>query len=87
MRATPENVGILLLDNEQIFEHGQQAAAHGISMAIHAIGDRANHEVLLAYAQLRRYEQRKSACPRCATASSMCRSCIRMIMPGWPNWT
>ena len=26
-------------------------------MAIHAIGDRANHEVLLAYAQLRRYEQ------------------------------
>jgi predicted amidohydrolase YtcJ len=28
-------------------------------MAIHAIGDRANHEVLLAYAQLRRYEQEK----------------------------
>ena len=51
------NTGILLLDNEQIFEYGQRAAAGGISMAIHAIGDRANHEVLLAYAQLRRYER------------------------------
>ena len=53
----PRNTGFLLLDNEQIFEHGQQAVANGISMAIHAIGDRANHEVLLAYAQLRRFEQ------------------------------
>ncbi len=52
-----DNTGLLLLDNEQIFEHGQQAAEHGISMAIHAIGDRANHEVLLAYAQLRKFEQ------------------------------
>ena len=52
-----ENTGILLLDNEQIFEHGQKAAAHGISMAIHAIGDRANHEVLVAYAHLRQYER------------------------------
>jgi predicted amidohydrolase YtcJ len=52
-----ENTGILLLDNEQIFEYGQQATSHGISMAIHAIGDRANHEVLLAYEQLRRYER------------------------------
>lgn len=51
-----ENTGILLLDNEQIFEVGQLAASHGISVAIHAIGDRANHEVLLAYEQLRRYE-------------------------------
>ena len=52
-----QNNGMLLLDNEQVFEHGQQASAHGISVAIHAIGDRANHEVLLGYAQLRRYER------------------------------
>jgi predicted amidohydrolase YtcJ len=51
-----QNTGILLMDNEQIFEHGQQAVSHGISIAIHAIGDRANHEVLLAYAQLRSFE-------------------------------
>jgi len=52
-----DNTGILLMDNEEIYEHGQQASAHGISMAIHAIGDRANHEVLLAYRQLRHYEK------------------------------
>lgn len=51
------NTGMLLMDNEEIYEHGQQASANGFSMAIHAIGDRANHEVLQAYAQLRRFEQ------------------------------
>ena len=52
----PNNSGILFLDGEQIFEYGQQASAGGISMAIHAIGDRANHEVLHAYTQLRAFE-------------------------------
>lgn len=52
-----DNAGILLMDNEEIFEHGQQASSHGINLAIHAIGDRANHEVLMAYANLRRFEQ------------------------------
>jgi predicted amidohydrolase YtcJ len=52
-----DNTGILLLDNEEIYEHGQKASANGINMAIHAIGDRANHEVLIAYANLRQFEQ------------------------------
>ena len=52
----PGNTGILFLDNEQIYEYGQQAVSAGISMAIHAIGDRANHEVLQAFTQLRAYE-------------------------------
>jgi predicted amidohydrolase YtcJ len=52
----PQNSGILLLDAEQIFETGQKAAQSGLSLAIHAIGDRANHEALDAYAQLRHYE-------------------------------
>lgn len=51
------NTGMLLMDSEQIFEFGQQASTGGISMAIHAIGDRANHEVLTAYSQLRKFEQ------------------------------
>lgn len=59
----PENTGLLLLDNEQVFEYGQQAVEHGIRMAIHAIGDRAVHEVLEGYAQLRRYEQEKGLPP------------------------
>lgn len=52
----PENTGLLFLDGEEIFEHGQKASAAGLSLAIHAIGDRANHEVLKAYTQLRDYE-------------------------------
>ncbi len=55
----PANTGLLFLDAEQILEHGQLAAKSGISLAIHAIGDRANHEVLKAYAQLREFETRE----------------------------
>ena len=54
--GSPDNTGFLLLDSEQIFETGQKAAQAGLSLAIHAIGDRANHEVLNAYTQLRQYE-------------------------------
>jgi predicted amidohydrolase YtcJ len=52
----PTNTGMLLLDSEQVLEFGQQAATSGLSLAIHAIGDRANHEILNAYAQLRAFE-------------------------------
>lgn len=54
----PENRGILNLDGEELFEIGRQAVDSGLSMAVHAIGDRAVHEVLDAYEQLRDYEQR-----------------------------
>jgi predicted amidohydrolase YtcJ len=50
------NFGMLLLDNEELFELGQKAVENGLSLAVHAIGDRANHEVLRAFEQLRRYE-------------------------------
>lgn len=53
-----ENKGILLLDVENIVEVGQRAIDHGLSLAIHAIGDKANHEVLNALEQLRTYEGR-----------------------------
>lgn len=48
----PLNQGMLLLDAEEIFENGRLAAENGLAMAVHAIGDRANHEVLNAFAQL-----------------------------------
>ena len=50
------NRGILNLDGEELFEHGRKAAQVGLGMTVHAIGDRANHEVLNAYEQLRNYE-------------------------------
>ncbi|MEW6718630.1 MAG: amidohydrolase [Chloroflexota bacterium] len=50
------NCGILLLNAEELFEYGRLASDNGLPMAIHAIGDRANHEVLNALEQLRAYE-------------------------------
>jgi predicted amidohydrolase YtcJ len=59
----PTNSGILFLDSEQVYEYGRQAVQGGISMSIHAIGDRANHEVLDAYTQLRGFEIEKKLPP------------------------
>lgn len=53
----PDNYGMCLLDAEEIFERGQPAVENGLALAIHAIGDRANHEVIRAYSQLRSLEQ------------------------------
>jgi predicted amidohydrolase YtcJ len=53
----PNNRGMLLLDAEELFEHGRKAVEAGFSMAVHAIGDRAVHEVLDAFTQLRHYER------------------------------
>lgn len=55
--GSPENKGMLMMDAEELFEHGRQAAGSGLSMAVHAIGDLANHEVLEAFRQLRQYER------------------------------
>jgi predicted amidohydrolase YtcJ len=55
----PENKGQLIMDGEQLFDFARQAADVGLGMTVHAIGDRANHEVLDAYEQLRTYETEK----------------------------
>jgi len=55
----PQNRGILNMDGEELFEHCRKAAEAGLGMTVHAIGDRANHEVLNAYAQTRKYEKEK----------------------------
>jgi predicted amidohydrolase YtcJ len=51
-----DNRGILNMDGEELFEFGRKAAQVGLALTVHAIGDRANHEVLNAYEQLRNYE-------------------------------
>ena len=38
----PDNVGLLTLEPEQLVEVTQRAAAGGLALAVHAIGDRAN---------------------------------------------
>jgi len=57
--SEPENRGMLLLDAEELYERGRLAVDHGLSLAVHAIGDRAIHEMLNGFTQLRRYEQSK----------------------------
>lgn len=52
----PQNSGLLLMDAEELFELGSRAVQNGLSLAVHAIGDRANHEVLNAFEQLRKLE-------------------------------
>jgi predicted amidohydrolase YtcJ len=52
-----ENRGILNLDGEAIFEIGCRAAESSLGLAVHAIGDRANHEVLNGLSRLRAYER------------------------------
>lgn len=59
----PENRGILNLDAEELFEMGRKASETGLSMAVHAIGDRAVHEVLNAYEHLRAHEKAQGLPP------------------------
>jgi predicted amidohydrolase YtcJ len=49
--------GTLLLTAEDLYEVGVHAGEHGIALAVHAIGDRAIHEVLNAFERLRSYEK------------------------------
>ena len=58
------NCGILLLTKEEIVEHGVKATKNGLSLAIHAIGDKANREVIDAYAQIRVFERENGLAPQ-----------------------
>jgi predicted amidohydrolase YtcJ len=60
----PHNNGTLMMDVEALVEHGRLAVGNGISMAVHAIGDRANRIVLDAYAKLRDFERLISSNPQ-----------------------
>ena len=57
----PDNRGMLLMSAAELFEHGRLAAEHCLPMAVHAIGDRANHEMLNGFEQLRDYERQKQS--------------------------
>ncbi|NJD60482.1 MAG: amidohydrolase [Anaerolineales bacterium] len=57
----PGSGGMLMLDAAAVFEHGRIAVENGIHLAIHAIGDRANREVLNGLAKLRDLEASRNA--------------------------
>jgi predicted amidohydrolase YtcJ len=59
----PGNYGIEVTDKEELYEHASQAAANGLAMTVHAIGDRANHDLLDVYATLRAEERQRGRPP------------------------
>ncbi len=58
--GSSDKLGSLFIDSEELFEHGRFAVENGLALAVHAIGDRANHVVLDGYAHLREYEHKIS---------------------------
>ena len=55
-----ETAGTLLMNQAEIEEIGKFASSNGFALAIHAIGDLANHVVLNAYQTIRLFEQTKN---------------------------
>jgi len=51
------NRGIAVTDKEVMFEHVRRASAAGLSSTIHAIGDKANHDVLDVFEMVRAEER------------------------------
>ena len=52
----PNNWGVAAIDPEELLERALVASAAGLSLTIHAIGDRANRDVLNVLAEVRRQE-------------------------------
>ena len=52
----PDYCGELFLTEDDLFEIGKLAVSSGINLAVHAIGDRANREILNGYRRIREYE-------------------------------
>lgn len=59
----PDNLGITVTDKEELYEHATQAAAHGLAMTVHAIGDKANHDLLDVYGTIRAEERARGQAP------------------------
>jgi predicted amidohydrolase YtcJ len=49
----PGNYGLIVTDKEALFELATRAAAGGLALSVHAIGDKANHDVLDVFESLR----------------------------------
>ncbi|HLF00682.1 MAG TPA: amidohydrolase [Anaerolineales bacterium] len=54
--SEPNNYGIVVTDKEEIYERGSLAASNGLALTVHAIGDKANHDLLDVYETLRSEE-------------------------------
>jgi predicted amidohydrolase YtcJ len=55
-RGDPGNHGLPQITRDELVDIGRKAGRNGLALAVHAIGDRANREVLDAFEDLRRHE-------------------------------
>ncbi len=53
----PQNYGIVVTDKEEMMAYSSRASAHGLSVTTHAIGDKANHDILDVYQAVRKEER------------------------------
>ena len=54
-----DDVGMLLMSEEELYEIGVKAARAGLALSVHAIGDLANRTVLNALERVRKFENAK----------------------------
>ncbi len=57
----PDNYGIVVTDKEEMMEKASIAAKNGLSVTVHAIGNKANHDILDVYEALRQEEMSRGA--------------------------
>ena len=61
--AEPDNLGIAVTDREEMKEIASAASAAGLSVTVHAIGDRANRDILDVYTAVRAEEAARGVAP------------------------
>lgn len=77
----PDNRGIAVTEKEEMMALAAEASAHGLSVTIHAIGDRANHDVLDVYEAVRRQELAASGLPNDGDQEALRQAIARMVAP------
>jgi len=61
--SEPGNRGMLFMDNDEFYELVKDAVLAGLSIAAHAIGDRAIRELILGFEQIRKLEKTNNISP------------------------
>lgn len=59
----PDNYGITVVDKEEMIDYVSRASNHGLPSTIHAIGDKAVHDVLDVFESVRAEEAQRSIAP------------------------
>ncbi|MCL4867634.1 MAG: amidohydrolase [Anaerolineae bacterium] len=62
-QGEPDNRGLVVTDKEMMKEIASAASLHGLSVTVHAIGDRANHDILDVYEAVRQEEAARGVSP------------------------